>query len=424
MQPVFGGLKGGLLVKKSTILDKLRGYVRIELFARDVEKLLNALTANRVDAWNIRRTGTSSIELYLTIRGFFELRPLLKRTGIRAKLRVIQRYGLPFTLVRLRRRKMFLAGAASFFVAIYVLSMLVWDVDVTGQNQIAESEVLQAARESGIYRFQWKFRLPDPDTLSRDLQRKLPGTAWVGVDWQGTRVQIQIVESTRPEERPLENPRHLIASKNALVTQILAEKGRPLVRPNTNVSKGDILISGYVGDETNPHTVVAQGTVRGIVWEEAEVEIPLTLSRKVYTGEKKTQSYLVIGNRALKLTGYGGPQFEQFETIPERLTLEWRGWKLPIGWLKERLLEARVEEIPLDPEEAARIALERARAEVTSAAGTDAKWVGEKIILHERTENGKVYMKVLFEIEQNIAAEQPIVPGANESVPEHQPPGV
>ncbi|RKN86957.1 sporulation protein YqfD [Paenibacillus ginsengarvi] len=393
---------------KSTLFNRLRGYVRIELRGGQLERLLNRLIEQRFAIWDIRRIGGEAVELHILIRDFFRLRPFLKQTA--TKLRIRGRFGFPFMLDRLGRRKAFLIGIVCFFVAIFVLSMLVWRIDVEGNEKIARSDIVQAAKEQGIYRFQWKFRLPDSDKLSRELLNKLPGTAWVGVDVQGTRIRIKVVESARPEDRPLMSPRHLVASKNALVTQILAERGKPLVKVNSNVNKGDILISGYVGDDVNRQTVVAQGTVRGIVWEEANVEIPLTLTRKVYTGETKKRSYVVIGNKALQVSGFGEPSFAQFETIPLLRTLQWRKWSLPIGMLNEKLLESRIEEIPLDPEDAKKIALEQARAELVAAAGPEAKWRSEKIILHEKSDNGKVYMKVLFEIEQPIAMEQPIVP--------------
>lgn len=393
---------------KTTIFNRLRGFVRIELRGPKLEKLLNELTTKRFVVWDIRRLGSEAVELHVLVRDFFRLRPLLKQTS--SKLRVKGRYGFPFMLDRLGRRKMFVVGIVGFFAAIYVLSMLVWRIDVEGTEKIAPSDVLLAAKEQGIYRFQWKFRLPDADTLSRELQNSLPGSAWVGVHVQGTRVQIKVVESARPDDRPLMSPRHLVAAKNALVTQILAEKGKPLVKPNTNVSVGDILISGYIGDEANRETVVAQGIVRGIVWEEASVEMPLVLRQKVYTGETKSRSYLVIGSRGLQMSGYGDVPFAQYETVSRLQTVHWRKWSLPFGWLSEKLLESRTEEIPLAPEEAAKIALEQARAEIVAAAGPEAVWRGEKIILHEKSDNGKVYMKVLFEIEQPIAAEQPIVP--------------
>ncbi|MNR50329.1 putative stage IV sporulation protein YqfD [compost metagenome] len=52
--------------------------------------------------------------------------------------------------------------------------------------------------------------------------------------------------------------------------------------------------------------------------------------------------------------------------------------------------------------------LERAKLDILAKNGADAQIVQQKI-LHEKTDNGKVYMKVLFEVEQNIAEELPIV---------------
>ncbi len=74
---------------------------------------------------------------------------------------------------------------------------------------------------------------------------------------------IKIVEATIPETPQLLSPRHLVASKNAMVTEIFAEKGKPVVKPNAYVRKGDILISGILGDEAHQQTVVAQGKVKG-----------------------------------------------------------------------------------------------------------------------------------------------------------------
>src|SRR5690606_36616212 len=103
--------------------------------------------------------------------------------------------------------------------------------------------------ETGIYKMQWKFKLKNPSELSAQLVRKLDGVSWVGVSVEGTKVNIKVVESARAEEKTLKNPRNLIATHDAVVSYIFAEKGRPVVKTNTHVKKGDVLISGIVGDE-------------------------------------------------------------------------------------------------------------------------------------------------------------------------------
>jgi similar to stage IV sporulation protein len=61
-------------------------------------------------------------------------------------------------------------------------------------------------------------------------------------------------------------------------------------------------------------------------------------------------------------------------------------------------------------EEAKLMGMEQARANILRDAGVNARMIAQKI-LHERVENGTVYMEVHFEAEQSITQEQPIIRG-------------
>jgi similar to stage IV sporulation protein len=392
---------------KSSFISKLRGFVLIEIRGQNLERLINRMVERQFSMWDIRFADESTVRLYVGLKDFFRLRPLLKETG--SRLRIKERHGIPFILDKLEKRKFFAAGLIGFVIGIYLLSSVIWQVRVEGNETIQTEDILNAAKQQGIYRMQWKYRLKDPETLSRNLQSTLPGIAWVGVELQGTHVIIKVAESKLPEQKPLSSPRHLVAAKNAMVTEIFADKGRPLVKPNTYVRKGDILISGLIGDGPNRQIVVASGKVKGLVWYTPKIEVPLTQTYKVYTGEVKKRSYLVIGSRALQVLGYGKIPYDQYETVPALYELQWRNWRLPFGWLKERVMEVNVAERPIDLQEARQIGMERARSEILSAAGKEARVVSEKI-LHEKSENGKVYMEAHFEIEEYITEELPIIP--------------
>jgi similar to stage IV sporulation protein len=390
----------------SIFISWIRGYVKLQVKGRGAEGLLNEMIDQHFSIWDIRVTEEKTVMLSILLKDFFRLRPLLKRTSCR--MHVLERYGFPFIMDKLGTRKIFIGGFAGFIIGLYLLSSLVWQISVEGNERISDSDILQAASKQGIHRFQWKFRLPDGDVLSKQLQNSLPGTAWVGVEIRGTHFTIKVVESTITDPKQLMNPRNLVASKNALVTEIIADKGRPMVKPNTFVRKGDVLISGVIGDEQNKQIVVASGKVKGIVWYVSHIETPLTQTYKVYTGERKSRNYLVLGTRALQLTGYGKLNYLQYETIPNRFALHWRNYSLPFGWLHEAIMEVREEHKPIDPAEAKMNGLEQARAELRLTAGADSKHISEKI-LHEKTENGKIYMEAYFEVEEWITEEQPIV---------------
>ncbi|RTE07731.1 sporulation protein YqfD [Paenibacillus whitsoniae] len=393
-------------MKQSLFIARLRGYVRIHIRGRDCERLIQPLVKDGFSIWDITQTQDGKLELNILIKDFFRLRPLLKRTGCR--VHVLSRHGLPFFMEKVSRRKVFFIGLIASVIALYVLTSLVWKISVDGNDRITEAEILEAASKQGIHQFQWKFRLPKAEVLSKGIQAQLPGAAWVGVDIRGTHITIKVVEATVPDKKPLSSPRNMVASKSALVTEIQSKKGRPIVKPNAYVRKGDVLISGVIGDEQNNQMVVADGTVKGVVWYTSHIEVPLSKQYRVYTGEAETRNYVVIGSKALQVSGYGKLPYTHYETIPARKSLAWRSWSLPLGWLHEKIMEVHVIEEPVEAALAKKTGLEQARAKLLKAAGESARLVGEKI-LHEKTENGKIYIDVHFEVEENIAVEQPIV---------------
>lgn len=387
---------------KSSVLSRLRGSVRIVVRGGNLEKLINELAKEGIEIWDVRSLPERKMEMNVQLSDYFSLRPLLKRTGCRMSVK--RRSGVPFLLARLWRRKIFIAGFALFIAIIFALSSLVWDIEVQGNENISTEDVLRAAREEGIYPFQWIFRLQKQDKLSAELTRKLAGSSWVGVSRSGTRITIQVVEATRPKEQELRSPSHLVSSSDAVITQIYSERGQPQVRKHDRVRKGQVLIAGIQGNEF----VVAKGEIKGIVWHEYNIEVPLVRKQNVYTGEKKERGYLFFGKTAVQITGYGRPGFAEFQTLSELDPLTWRSWKLPVGWMSERLLETTEIQMKLSTEQAKQDGIDRALRDIYAKQGVESKIVSQKI-LHEKTDNGKVYMKVLFEVEQDIAEDLPIV---------------
>lgn len=384
----------------------MRGYLKLTVRGEHVEAFINAVAEAGTPIWDVRPTGTHSAEFKLLLNDFKGLRPLLKRTGCRT--RILERHGLPFRALRLLKRKVFVVGVVMFFAILMTLSSMVWNVSVEGNETIASEDVLEAAKQEGVYPYQWIFRLKSLDKLSTDLTTRLPGTSWVGVERNGTSIQIQVVEASVPKKPELLSPRHLVSTSDAVVTHIYAEKGLPKVQINSRVKKGDILISGVLGDQENAKSVVAKGEVKGLVWHEYQIEVPLVKKRKIYTGEASKKSYLVLGNRAVQLWGYGDVPFEKHETLTMYDPLTWRSRTLPFGWMTEKVMEVSETSHTITEEEAKKEGLEGAFRDILAKYGSETRLVSQKI-LHDKKENGKVYMKVLFEVEEIIAKELPIV---------------
>jgi similar to stage IV sporulation protein len=385
-----------------------RGYVTLKLTGKQMEGFINLTTAHNLQLWDIQFKSKEAAEFSILLHDFFRLRPLLRKTS--CKIHVMGRFGAPFFLDKLSTRKFLMVGMFLFAAALFLLSSVIWQVKVVGNEQIDTAYILEIAKQQGIHPWQWKFKIKNAEDLARELHRQLPSVSWVGVQFHGTRLTIEIVESAEPEAKPLLNPRHLIASTSAIVTKIIAEKGNPMVKTHAYVRKGDLLISGLIGSEPNQQTVVAKGSVIGEVWYTSKVEVPLVIKNNTYTGESANRFYLVFGSRALQITGYRQKEYQAYTLQSVRKSLHWRNWALPIGWIQETRLESQILLRKQSHEEAIRVGMERAQVSILKETGPDSRLIEQKI-LHERLENGKVYIEAHFEIEQSIVQEQPIIQG-------------
>lgn len=390
---------------KGQWLSFMRGSVRVRLVGGDSRIFLNAAGSNRIELWGIAYDREGRLSFWVSVPDFFSLRPLLRMAGSRP--RVLERRGLPFKLGRLSRRKTFAGGLLFFVAALFALSTLVWDVQVHTDDTVPEAEIRKAAAAEGIRPLQWSPRLPDATELAHRLARRLPDAAWVGVEKSGTRYVINVIRSNKPEVNKESGPSDLIAKADAVVTRIVAESGKPQVARNARVRKGETLISGQLGEADRVKLVASEGEVRGLVWYEYGIVSPLARSTNYYTGDSADRTYLVIGNRALQTSGYGQEPYAASNTFADWRTFKWGSWTLPFAILKEKEMAVEKRSERLTPGAARDAGLAQARAEALSAAGEDAVIKAEKI-LHEQTENGKVMIRVLFEIEQSIAVRRPI----------------
>lgn len=391
-----------------------QGYVVIEIRGKKIERLINRMMNKRFSAWQFMRTSEEHAQLAITVREFFELRPLLKETGCRC--RVISRYGLPFYFKRVRKRVGLYVGILLFATVLYAASMMVWQVEIEGvTTPETELEIREELKKLGVKPGSFKFSNPDYRTIQREIMKVVPSTTWIGFQYQGTTAQIKVVEKTLPDVKKEGGPRNLIATKKAVIYDLFVEQGQPMVKPNQYVRPGDLLVSGVIGGETNPQIVSATGKILGEVWYEGQIELPLVQKKSIITGERTKKYYVQFGSFALQVWGFGDLPFQKYETDHLDYKLSWKNWTFPVSWKVEQLQEVDFLENRLTEEAAVELGLELAKEQLQQKIPADAV-IKEENILRKKVENGKVYIKMHYTVIEEIASEQPLVqPNENSS---------
>ncbi|MFC0473470.1 sporulation protein YqfD [Halalkalibacter kiskunsagensis] len=397
---------------KNNWTNHINGYVRVRIDGDYPERFLNRCIEEDISIWQIKRVGDRRIVCYMDVEDAKRIRPLLRKTG--CKVTFLQRTGLPFLFKRMISRAGFIAGLAAFLTVMFILSNMVWNVEIKGASPQVEHELKQVVTNMGIKRGAFQFTLPSVERIQRDVTELVQGATWVGVRQKGTTFEFEVVEQQLPEEAERYSPRHLVATKKAIIHKIFVEHGQAEVKPNDFVRKGDRLVSGYIGkkdaEDEEKELVPAQAVVLGEIWYKSEVSVPLETLFTTVTGEKKSKHYLSIYGFNIPIWGFGKVLFDTVQETDHERPFHLFNWSLPITYKRSDFFETSQFERSYTKEEAIRAARERARVDLKKHLPHDAEIIGEKV-LHEDVENGKVNLRIHYQVIEDITSEQPIIQG-------------
>ncbi|MCM3761504.1 sporulation protein YqfD [Alkalihalobacillus oceani] len=392
----------------TTITNLLYGYVRVSVDGAYPERLLNRCIEEKITIWQIRRISESRIVFYMYVKDVRRLRPLLRLTSCNATF--IQKRGGPFFFKRMVGRSGFVVGLCSFFAIMFVLSNMIWHIEIKGASPQVEHELRQVMTEMGIKPGAFHFSLPSVELIQRDVTEAVAGATWVGVRKKGTTFEFEVVEQQLPEEAERHSPRHLIATKEAVIHDIFVEHGQAMVKPNDFVRKGDILVSGYIGKEDKAEIVPAQAIVRGEIWYKSTVSIPLETVFSTLTGERQTKHYLTFSDISVPIWGFSRQTLENYQPFEQENPVRIWKWTLPLSYKRIDYYETDQYARSYTKEEAIEAAKERARVDLVKHLPEGAEILGEKV-LHEAVGNGKVNLQIHYQVLEDITSEKPIIQG-------------
>lgn len=293
-------------------LKYMKGYLRIRVWGFSPERFMNLCSNKGILLWDISREGDVYC-MNITLRGFWELRPIVKKTGTRVA--VLDRYGLPFFLPQLMKRKMFVIGLI-LAVAFWLLSSLfIWGIEFSGNYQITD-DMLQSFLKQNQVTIGMKREKVDIEELEKQIRRQFPQVTWVSVRMNGTKLLIDIKENDAPltmegsastDGQKEEVGSDLVSEYGGRVTAMIVRSGVPKVAIGDTVEEGTVLVEGKVPVYNEDATVREYRYVDAdadIVLEHGTsftANLPFDHIEKEYTGREKQSHYIKLGERSWNL---------------------------------------------------------------------------------------------------------------------------
>lgn len=272
------------------LLRYIFGYVKAEVYGFAPERFMNLIIKNDVVIWDVESTEQGYI-FYTGRKNLMKMKPYLQKTNM--KIRLLKKYGLPYFLKQHKKRAAFLVGFLLFCVMVYVLSLFVWEVKVTGEDKLVADSLLKVIEEQYVPLGTVKSKV-DCSKLEESLRKDFDEISWISCELKGTSLTVYLEEGMAPKVQTEDSKTgDLVAAKDAVLTKMITRQGTPVVKVKDTVKKGDILISGtiYIYDDNNEvmetSYVAADGDVYGKTTEEYEDYVDLKYYKKIYQGKEK-----------------------------------------------------------------------------------------------------------------------------------------
>ena len=217
----------------------VRGYVRFDVCGRYPERFLNITARHGVRLWEVERVGEGfSACMYRS--DYRRIRSLARKAGVR--LRVKDKRGLPSLAYSRRDRVGLVFGACAFIITVFVTSMFIWSVDISGNDKLSLTHINTLLKDNGLYVGAFKPAL-DAKRLADEVMIDDPDIGWMAVNIEGSYASVEIKEKAKSSQRFKDiievtgsraNPAWVEADSDKLCGKILAIPSRDQIEVPVN----------------------------------------------------------------------------------------------------------------------------------------------------------------------------------------------
>ncbi len=364
------------------------GQITIEVSALKPEKILNILWNNEIYTFNVIKVDLTTIRFNMYFKDYKEAEILIKKH--KGRIRIVKSSGIIVLIMKLRRKVSLVIGAGLFFGVIYILSNYIWAIDIETQRNLSPFEVRQQLSSLGI-----KPGISKSQINVYDIERKMEDLndqiMWIRTRVEGSTLKLVIKEKVNPPstEKILYN--QVVAKMDGEVKRVYTNSGNPAVVPGDIVKKGDNLILPTQGREGFEIEVKPSGTVIANTFYEKFMEVQISGEKLQRTGKTNSDIYLNFFGKKIYLKKAIN-EFDNYDKIEEK-----NGFFNKIIYY-----EKKGKTINLDRDSTVKESTEKLKNSLKKTLSNDAKVIDKKITVDD-IKDGKILVKVIFTVEQDIA---------------------
>lgn len=323
---------------------------------------------------------------------------LLHKYSKTYKITIIKKYGRLRILDIIKNN---LTITICVFISIfflYFLSNVIFSIDIISNDQEMIKLISKELSKNNIKKYQLKKHHFELNQIKQKILNTNKDTIeWLEISTQGTKYIIKYVERKQPQADTSYNYQSIIATKDALITEIRAYDGEKIKNINDFIRKDEVAISGILEQPTgNKLYTKALGRILGEVWYKVTIDYPYTYYEEHLTGNRKNVLSINFLNHKYPLIPYH--QYRQFKTNTKTLFIN----NLTLFSVTyETQYELKIIEDIYTPEEVISLAIKKAQDKLLTSNNKIIK-VTDVAILNKQDLGSKITLNLFFTVTEDI----------------------
>ena len=363
------------------------------------------ITGKRIDTFimllvrfNICFRKIKSSKDYIIIEVLEEDYEKLKKIKTTYEIEILKRKGLIYFTHFIKIRKLFIVSILLGFIFLTFLTNIIFDVKVVLDDEELREIILTDLKEFGISKYKFKVSYKEKEKIeSKILDKEKELLEWLEIEEKGVNYEVNVIKRVKNKEVKETEPRNIVASKNGMITRIVAETGEVVTKKNNYVNKGDILISGLIKNNDNiVSKVSAKGKVYAEVWYKVSLNLPLIYNEEKRTGNNKNVLEINFLNNDIELTS-----LDPYKNYKSKKNIIWKHNLLPISLSFTK--KSEVELININFEDDLDSVYSLALDKLKKRLGSDIKVIEQKVLKKEKNTD-KMDIDIFYKIEEDITS--------------------
>lgn len=379
------------------------GRVEAQASGNQIEQFINLLYRYHIPLRSPRRTEDGRLLFMIPRRDFKRLRVPAFKTGTRVK--ILKKRGLFMAIRPFKKRFGLVAGLILFMGIIFYCSRFVWQVEVSGCENISATQIVEDLKAMGFG--VGCSRKIDVDPIENRYLTGNDKIAWMSINIRGTTAYVEVKEKgLRPKIEDLTVPTNIYAARDGVILSIRDYGGTRQVQVGDTVLAGDLLVSGDWTDKYGVRRLShCIATITAETRRETEISIPLSEPVRQKTGKTRKFYAISIGKFKIPLYFSGKISYNDYDTVSKDWPLKIASFAFPIRFHSTRVDEVSLETVTRSEEEARAAAYTKLGFFETDRLS--AATIIKRETQEELTEDA-FRLRAVFQCEEEIGIEMPI----------------